>query len=204
MPGSCTQNCGVLQAAGKLDEVARDWKFLPDSFHSEGMEALLQLHILVGFPRTINALAAVQEVGVKGDSSWSQEQVSDADKIRSRGEEACAAVYGGKYVKLRARMAALHPLLDVYMVEHAYGRVIARESSLSLRMRELCIISVLVGQEVAPQLASHIFGALNVGATEEEIRTVIQQSDLVWGNEAHSKAEDVLRSLHLENKRSKL
>jgi hypothetical protein len=36
-------------------------------------------------------------------------------------------VAGVKYERLRTRMAAIHPLLDRFVVEHAYGRVLARD-----------------------------------------------------------------------------
>ena len=39
----------------------------------------------------------------------------------------CANVAGVKYERLRTRMAAIHPLLDRFVVEHAYGRVLARD-----------------------------------------------------------------------------
>jgi alkylhydroperoxidase/carboxymuconolactone decarboxylase family protein YurZ len=127
-------------AAGRAADVKLDWAHLPAAQHAAGMEALLQNHILVGFPRTINALAAVHEVGVSASAgaAWALEDVgSDAG---AAGRAALREVYAGKYDRLRARMASLHPLLDRFMEEHAYGRVIARGGALSLRMRELCTV----------------------------------------------------------------
>jgi hypothetical protein len=48
-------------------------------------------------------------------------------------------------------MEQLHPVLDAMMLEHGYGRVLSRPG-LSLRLRELCVIAALAGQDVAPQL----------------------------------------------------
>jgi alkylhydroperoxidase/carboxymuconolactone decarboxylase family protein YurZ len=50
-------------------------------------------------------------------------------------------------------MGQLHPVLDTLMLEHGYGRVLSRPG-LSLRLRELCVIAVLVGQDVSPQLVN--------------------------------------------------
>jgi hypothetical protein len=48
-------------------------------------------------------------------------------------------------------MKQLHPVLDVMMLEHGYGRVLSRPG-LTLRLRELCVVAALAGQDVAPQL----------------------------------------------------
>lgn len=60
-------------------------------------------------------------------------------------------IQAGVYGKLRKRMGQLHPVLDTLMLEHGYGRVLSRPG-LTLRLRELCVIAVLVGQDVSPQL----------------------------------------------------
>jgi len=72
------------QAAGKVEDVKRDWSFLPSHMHAAGMEALLQNHLLVGFPRTINAIAAVHQVGVEG-SDWKEEPRAGPEFWRNRG-----------------------------------------------------------------------------------------------------------------------
>mmetsp|Transcript_19115 Transcript_19115/g.43847 ORF Transcript_19115/g.43847 Transcript_19115/m.43847 type:complete len:275 (-) Transcript_19115:94-918(-) len=185
--------------AGKLKDVARDWKYVPKSFHPAGMEAILQLNCLVGFPKTINALAAVQKVGVERTPEWQEEHSSEGNFFAIRGDEACSKIYGEKYQKLRARMAYLHPLLDTFMVEHAYGRVIGRGGCLPLRMRELCVVSVLSGQDVPMQLASHVQGALNVGATQEEVLAVLENSKLIWGEQTYNQAIEVAKTVFNQN-----
>ena len=42
--------------------------------------------------------------------------------VSHQGERTCETIYGVKYEPLRARMTALHPLLDSFIIEHAYGR----------------------------------------------------------------------------------
>ncbi|EKX54545.1 hypothetical protein GUITHDRAFT_160695 [Guillardia theta CCMP2712] len=205
----------VEKGAGKLKDVARDWKYVPKSCHPAGMEAILQLNCLVGFPKTINAFAAVQKVGVERTPEWQEEHSNEGNYFAVRGDaaceggspggafaergctgdEACSMIYGEKYQKLRARMAYLHPLLDRFMVEHAYGRVIGRAGCLPLRMRELCVVSVLSGQDVPMQLASHVQGALNVGATQEEVLAVLENSKLIWGEQTYKQAIEVAKTV---------
>mmetsp|Transcript_46104 Transcript_46104/g.144645 ORF Transcript_46104/g.144645 Transcript_46104/m.144645 type:complete len:99 (-) Transcript_46104:68-364(-) len=91
-------------------------------------------------------------------------------------------------------MKQLHPILDAMMIEHGYGAVLSRPT-LSLRLRELCVVAILAGQQVAPQLNSHIRGALRAGASEEEVRTVIAQTHLAWGEEAQEEANATMSSI---------
>ncbi len=58
------------------------------------------------------------------------------------------------------------------MVEIGYGRILSRPG-LTLRERELCVIAVLAGQNVAPQLSSHLRGAMRAGATAEAVRHAV-------------------------------
>mmetsp|Transcript_22112 Transcript_22112/g.45084 ORF Transcript_22112/g.45084 Transcript_22112/m.45084 type:complete len:113 (+) Transcript_22112:950-1288(+) len=83
-------------------------------------------------------------------------------------------------------------MLSLRQAEHAYGRVISREGALSLRMRELCVVAVLTGQDVPPQLQSHLYGARNVGATHAEIAAVVEQTALPWGEAAQAQASSTL------------
>ena len=88
-------------------------------------------------------------------------------------------------------MAGFHPDLDRWMVEIGYGRVLSRPG-LCPRLRELCVLAVLAGQNVTPQLFSHLRGAVNVGATADECRSILEQTSWVWGMEAQTQALRVL------------
>jgi len=54
-----------------------------------------------------------------------------------------------------------------------YGKVLGREG-LSLKERELCIISVLTALKFEDQLYSHINGAFRVEATGKDIEQVFE------------------------------
>lgn len=181
-------------AAGHLADVAQDWRYLPSSWHEQGMEVVLQTHLFAGFARAINGLATVTAVGVHCETpSWGEEE-RDLESWKAAGEKSCEAIYGRVYPKLRDRMGTMHPLLDNMMVEHGYGRVLSRPN-LSLRLRELAVIAVLAGLDCAPQLNSHLRGAVRVGASEAEVKAVLAQTRMVWGEEAQAQADATLETV---------
>jgi 4-carboxymuconolactone decarboxylase len=174
-------------AKGDLEGVARDWCHLPGEAHAAGIEVILQTHLFAGYPRTINALATVQRLGICGEVRAGE---TTAEIWCAAGEANCRTIYGHAYDKLRTRIAGLHPDLDRWMVEIGYGRILSRPG-LTLRERELCVLAVLAGQNVAPQLRSHILGAIRAGATRRECRVILDQTAGVWGSQAQAQVDRV-------------
>ncbi|MCK5688026.1 carboxymuconolactone decarboxylase family protein [Myxococcota bacterium] len=176
-------------AKGDLKGVAEHWIHLDSKDQHGGIEAILQTLLFAGYPRAINALAQVRRIGVEPELFTEPQDTLRADWQRN-GEELCRAVYGTSYDTLRENITWLHPDLDLWVVETGYGRVLSRPG-LSARQRELCVVAVLAGQDVAPQLRSHLQGAINVGATMGECRSVLDQTQAVWGDDAQSQADMV-------------
>ena len=176
-------------ATGDLEEVSRTWSTLPEDLRHSGIEVVLQTHLFAGYPRTINALATIRSEGYEPNTS------SDAPPgaWRSDGEALCAQIYAGSYTLLRERVASLHVDLDSWMLEVGYGRVLSRPGA-SPRQRELAVLAVLGGQDVAPQLTSHLRGALHVGATADECAVVMELLEPIWGKAAYDKALKVFRA----------
>lgn len=129
---------------------------------SGGLEAIIQTHLFAGFPRTLNALAAVHRVGVNVEEIPREPRDDLRTDWRRRGESLCSEVYGPSYTKLRAKTKELHPDFDLWMVETGYGRVMSRPG-LTRRMRELCVIAALMGQNVPPQLVRYEDGCARAG-----------------------------------------
>jgi 4-carboxymuconolactone decarboxylase len=178
-------------ARGDCAAVARDWEYLPEPARAGGLEIILQTHLFAGYPRTINALAAV---GGAGELGIAEPEAGTPESWRAQGEAACGRIYGAAYDRLRGRIAGLHPALDRWMVEIGYGRVLSRPGP-TLRERELCVLAVLAGQNVPAQLASHLRGARNAGATTEECRAVLSQTRLTWGSAAQAEVDHFLEEL---------
>lgn len=133
-------------------------------------ELILQSYLFAGFPRALNAAREWRKM------SGRPAPVADAEagdttnqaRWRERGEATCAAVYGDTYDRLRRNIRELHPALDAWMIVDGYGKVLGRPG-LDLRRRELCIVAVCAVLEQDRQLHAHLHGALNVGATSEEV-----------------------------------
>jgi 4-carboxymuconolactone decarboxylase len=88
----------------------------------------------------------------------------------------CRAVYGRAYHKLLVNLRALHPALEDLVLVDAYGKVIGRPG-LDLKRRELCTVATIAVLGAAEQLHSHLRGALNTGASGEEIEAVLRLAD---------------------------
>lgn len=177
-------------ASGDLEALKEDWQHLPQSSHNAGLEIILQTHLFAGYPRTINALAVVRKLGCTLNTS------TDApyEQWRKDGESLCSQIYAGAYDKLRDAIGALHVDLESWMLEVGYGRVLSRPG-LSAMQREFGVLAVLGGQNVKPQLMSHLRGALHVGATLEVLERVLELVGKIWGTEAQEDGLKVLAKL---------
>jgi len=82
-------------------------------------------------------------------------------------------VYGRAYHKLLVNLRALHPALEDLVLVDAYGKVIGRPG-LDLKRRELCTMATTAVLGTAEQLHSHLRGALNTGASVEEVEAVLR------------------------------
>src|SRR6058998_246499 len=142
-------------------------------------ELLLQSMLVVGYPLALVAFGAWRGVGgpapVEGDGA---EDLAHADweSWAARGAAVCRAVYGRAYHKLLVNLRALHPALEDLVLVDAYGKVIGRPG-LDLKRRELCTVATIAVLGAAEQLHSHLRGALNTGATGEEIEAVLALVD---------------------------
>jgi 4-carboxymuconolactone decarboxylase len=133
-------------------------------------EALLQAALFFGFPRTVTAFETLQEAWpaiappAGGDVPAEQHQ--------SRGLEVFRAVYGNNDERVRVALRACHSAFHDFVLECAYGRVLARPG-LALRERELLAVAALAILQQAPQLVAHGRGALRSGATPVELRETL-------------------------------
>ena len=137
-------------------------------------EVILQSYLFAGFPRTLNAarawraISAVAAPGTDRDA----ELKNDSDWV-GRGEKTCSIVYGESYEMLRNNIRELHPALDSWMITDGYGKVLSRPG-LDLKTRELCIVAACAASGQQRQLHSHLHGALNAGASIDEVDAALQ------------------------------
>jgi 4-carboxymuconolactone decarboxylase len=129
-------------------------------------ELVLQTYLFAGFPRTLNGMRLWRRASNRVAETADFEE-SLLTQWTSRGESTCEEVYGVLYKRLRANIRTLHPALDSLMID-LYGRVLGRPG-LDLKRRELCIVAACAALEQDRQLHSHLHGAINAGASPEEV-----------------------------------
>ena len=139
-------------------------------------EALLQNYLFAGYPSAIISLKILN----KHFRFTGKTSIDDMNlyHFRKRGEKNCKAIYGNKYDKLIANVNSFSPELSEWLVLEGYGKVLGRDG-LSLKERELCIVSVLTALKFNDQLYSHIIGTIRVGASSKDIEKVIENISLL-------------------------
>ena len=147
-------------------------------------EVILQSYLFAGFPRALNAARMWRAAsGVRAPSSDDLASPRHVDQWERDGEATCAVVYGASYERLRRHIRELHPALDAWMITDGYGKVLSRPA-LDLKRRELCIVAACAAAGQQRQLHSHLHGALNSGASVNEVtETLDALRDLVGESE---------------------
>jgi 4-carboxymuconolactone decarboxylase len=157
-------------AMGSTDVLDRELAAAAALVNSDAVEeALLQSYLFLGYPAALRALAAWRTLS--GVAAPDTPTVDEADWA-ARGAATCERVYGGQYAALRSNIAALHPDMERWMITEGYGKVLSRPG-LGLALRELCIVALLAPQDAAPQLYSHLRGALNAGASAADVAEAV-------------------------------
>jgi 4-carboxymuconolactone decarboxylase len=147
-------------AAGSDDMVRAQLQSAATSTPPEWIEELLlQTYLFAGFPRALNGMREWRRLVGKLPVAPS---AGGAGPLRQQGEQTCRLVYGSMYDRLRVNIRELHPLLDDWMIEEGYGKVLSRPG-LDLPRRELCIVAACAATGQDRQLQSHLHGARNVG-----------------------------------------
>src|SRR5438874_3333949 len=139
-------------------------------------ELLLQSMLVVGYPLALVAFGVWREIaGLTAEGGHAAEPLAHEDwqAWADRGAAACREVYGRAYHKLLLNLRALHPALEDLVLVDAYGKVIGRPG-LDLKRRELATVAPIAVLGTAQQLHSHLRGALNTGASAEEVEAVLE------------------------------
>ena len=132
-------------------------------------EALSQLYAYTGFPRSLNALGTLKKVmEERGDVEMGAESspLPNGYDALKQGTEVQTKLSGQPF------NYDFCPAEDYYLKAHLFGDIFARDN-LTHADRELVTVSALSGLEnVMPQLQAHVRGALNMGVTEEQLRSI--------------------------------
>ena len=139
-------------------------------------ELLLQSMLVVGYPLALIAFGVWREIaGPTATGGPAAEALAHEDwqAWADRGAAVCREVYGRAYHKLLLNLRALHPALEDLVLVDAYGKVIGRPG-LDLKRRELATVAAIAVLGTAQQLHSHLRGALNTGASVEQVEAVLE------------------------------
>jgi len=130
---------------------------------------------------------------------WTQASGADETATRTaRGNATLDVITGGKGSPAVAALADIAPDLGRWIVDFAYGDVVSRPG-LDLRTRELATVAALTALgNAAPQLKSHIKGALNAGAKPQEVVEVVMQMAVYAGFPASLNGISAVREVFAE------
>lgn len=154
----------VLHDEAALREFGR--RFARFGHVHEFHEVALQSHLFCGFPRTLASLDVLRDAGlVLKDPGY------DAP-AEGAGAELFDAIYGDGAEKVRSHLNGLSPDFSSWIASHAYQAVLARPG-LPAAVRELLAVVALAATGHDRQLASHVRGAVRLGARPEDVLQTI-------------------------------
>ena len=162
--------CACLMAQGDLERLEPAVMMALDNgvTINELKEAFSQLYAYTGFPRSLNALGVLNKVLENKQTSW---QEGKPWTRPAEWDDAKAAYELGKKNQTQLSGRAFDydfcPQDDYYLKSHLFGDIFAGDQ-LSHADREIVTVAALSGLEgVAPQLAAHKRGAVNMGNSQE-------------------------------------
>lgn len=136
---------------------------------NEIKDAFSQLYAYTGFPRSLNALGVLSKVIESGNGKYNEGKPwvrpaiwEDAKKSLEVGTEVQTKLFGP--VKNE-----FSPQNDYYLKAHLFGDIFAGDQ-LTPADREIVTVAALSALKgVAPQLAAHKAGAVNMGNSQETV-----------------------------------
>ena len=139
---------------------------------SEAKEALSQLYAYTGFPRSLNALGALQQVvkertatGLRVEEGREADPLPKSYDALKQGTKVQTQLVGGKPFTY-----AFAPQTDYYLKAHLFGDIFAR-NNLTFADREVVTVSAIAALPgCEPQLQAHVSGARNMGVSDEALR----------------------------------
>ena len=162
--------CACLMAQGDLERLEPAVRQALDNgvTINELKEAFSQLYAYTGFPRSLNALGILSKVLENRRENWQEgkpwtrpAEWDDAHKAYELGVKNQTQLSG------RPFDYDFCPQDDYYLKSHLFGDIFAGDQ-LSASDREIVTVAALSGLEgVAPQLAAHKAGAVNMGNSQQ-------------------------------------
>lgn len=138
-------------------------------------ESLFKSSSITGMPRSINALVSLSSVtpaDCREAAVLRSSTSSDGDALFSR-------LYGKVSARVYGQLQTAYPDLAQYAVRQVYGALLSFDEILGPRETSLVVIAALVPLDVNPQLKGHLKGAINNGASVQEVRQARELAILI-------------------------
>ena len=133
-------------------------------------ETLLQTVLFCGFPRVVTAFEQLAAV-------WPSPTPPAGGALPTAAQAAAgralfARIYGTNTEAVDSLLRSFHADFHAFVLEAAYGRILARPH-LPAGEREVLAVALLAAQDQPRQFAGHARGALQCGATREQLREAL-------------------------------
>lgn len=145
-------------------------------------EALIKSAAIIGLPKTINALFALKKVtpkhlqdepmGYSPAGRVVDVYTAPPSQILQRGQRFFDQVYGKVTNRVMGQMDRSGTEDLGLLARLEYGYILSPTAVLNAAETSFVILAALVPQDVNPQLKGHLVGALNNGATREQVAAV--------------------------------
>ena len=159
-------------------------------------EAFSHLYAYTGFPRSLNALGTLQRVADERRANGSAvEEGTEASPLPNGYD----ALKQGTAVQTQLTGQPFNynfcPAEDYYLKAHLFGDIFARDV-LTYADREWVTVSALSALEgVAPQLASHVRGAMNMGVSHDQLLGLVEALRAAGQPQAAARCEAAIASV---------
>ena len=164
--------CACLMAQGDMNRLEPTVRMALNKgvTINELKEAFSQLYAYTGFPRSLNALGVLSKVLENKQPEWQEgkpwkrpAEWDDAKKAYELGVKKQTQLSGKPF------NYEFCPQDDYYLKSHLFGDIFAGDQ-LSAADREIVTVAALSGLDgVAPQLAAHKQGAVNMGNSKQQV-----------------------------------
>ncbi|RNJ54939.1 hypothetical protein D7B24_009121 [Verticillium nonalfalfae] len=144
-------------------------------------EALVKASAVGGLPKTINALMAMKAVtpshllddpGEASPTTRRHDIENGSSQILDRGAKFWDRIYGKISKRIMSQMERCGTEDLAVTARLMYGHILSNTRILSAPETSFVLIAGLIPQDVNPQLKGHLRGALNAGASKEEVAAV--------------------------------
>ena len=130
--------------------------------------------MFAGFPSALISLKNFNKI-VSAEKKYDG---YDLHNYTKRGINNCRIIYGEKFDKLIVNIKGFSPEMAEWLIVEGYGKVLGRKG-LSLKEREVCIISILATLKFKDQLYSHINGLVRLKVKSNSIKKIFDNLSLI-------------------------